>query len=101
MRQRAVCKNGRYFCRARILHGQDPQRHPEKFTPQVNLLAYKWPTNEEAEEVFHRSKKPKKIELESTPAAVGASSSTPITEDETAGAAASSSYAGPAVPLQL
>ena len=34
----------------RIANGQDPERHPEKFTPvRENLMHYKWPTDEEAE----------------------------------------------------
>ena len=35
--------------RLRIMNGQDPVRNREKFTPRVNPLYFKWPTNEEAE----------------------------------------------------
>ena len=56
---------------ARILHGQDPQKNPEMFTPQVDLTKVKWPTNEEAElwaaAVFSKPKKQKKLELHNTP----------------------------------
>ena len=31
------------------MNGQDPVRNREKFTPRVNPLYFKWPTNEEAE----------------------------------------------------
>ena len=33
---------------ARILHGQDPVKNPEKFTPRVNLTRFAWPSNDEA-----------------------------------------------------
>ena len=60
---------------ARILHGQDPQKNPEMFTPQVDLTKVKWPTNEEAElwaaAVFSKPKKQKKLELHNTPAVGG------------------------------
>ena len=91
--------------RARIMHGQDPQQHPEMFTPQVDLTKFKWPTNEEAEQwvdhLFKKSKKPKKLEQELEPSAtpaVGAAANctTAVTEEKAAEA-----YAGPVVPIQM
>jgi hypothetical protein len=86
---------------ARILHGQDPVKNPEKFTPRVNLTRFAWPSNDEASawavaNVSSR-KRQKKLELNSTPAAAGSSSS-PITEET---ASARASYAGTALPCQL
>ena len=89
---------------ARILHGQDPQKNPEMFTPQVDLTKVKWPTNEEAElwaaAVFSKPKKQKKFELHNTPAVGGGTASTPVTE-ETAAASSSFGFAGPLEPFQL
>ena len=87
---------------ARILHGQDPVKNPEKFTPRVNLTRFAWPSNDEAsawaEANVSSRKRQKKLELNSTPPAAGASSS-PITEETTV--SAGTSYAGPALPCQL
>ena len=48
---------------ARILHGQDPQKNPKKFTPMVDPLKFKMPTDQEAkewaEDTFHRNKRVK------------------------------------------
>ena len=98
--------------RARIMHGQDPELHPEKFTPQVNLLQFQWPTNEEArlwaEETFgpktNREKRHKRWrKLGFTPLGNGvwskSSGNTPVTEEPSS--SSSTAYAGPAVPLQL
>ena len=89
---------------ARILHGQDPQKNPEMFTPQVDLTKVKWPTNEEAElwaaAVFSKPKKQKKLELHNTPTVGGHAASTPVTE-ETAAASSSFGFAGPLEPFQL
>ena len=93
----------------RIMNGQDPKKHPEKFTPQVSQ-ALKWPTNDEAyawaepgrrkralfNTQLREAEQTKKLK---TPSAAAASSSTPITYE--AAAAASSSYTGPALPIQL
>ena len=99
----------------RIMNGQDPVKQPEKFTPRVNLLSYRWPTDEEVQlwaeakpwenkATWSCNSKPnkrqKKLELPKTPAEDGGTTSTPITEDM-ADAAASSSFAGPPVPFQL
>ena len=35
--------------RLRMLNGQDPELHPEKFTPLPDMrMGMQWPTNEEA-----------------------------------------------------
>ena len=93
--------------RARILHGQDPQKNPEKFTPMVDPLKFKMPTDQEAkewaEDTFHRNKRVKKLQLQvETPAVSGASSSSsaPITQ-ETAAAAAKATILSPTEPFQI
>ena len=93
--------------RARMLNGQDPQKNPEKFTPVVNPLDYKWPSNLEAKEsvekLFRPNKRVKKLQLQvETPAVSGAScsSSAPVTE-ETAAAAAKATILSPSQPFQL
>ena len=93
--------------RARILNGQDPQKNPEKFTPVVNPLDYKWPSNLEAKEsvekLFRPNKRVMKLQLQvETPAVSGAScsSSAPVTE-ETAAAAAKATSLSPSQPFQL
>ena len=72
---------GRY--RARIIHGQDPQKNPELFTPQAKSSPLKWPTNEEAyqwvDSFFQQQKKPKKLAFHDTPAATSGSSTSPVT----------------------
>ena len=94
----------------RIINGQDPAVHPEKFTPLVSQRMV-WPTNDEAYNWAEPGRKKRALfnialqeeavkKNQKTPSrAAGSCSSTPNTE-ETA-AAASSSYAGPAVPCQL
>ena len=94
----------------RIMNGQRPETHPEKFTPLVDQRM-KWPTNEEAYEWAEPGRKKRalfnsamwaKVECQKklkTPSGAAGSSSSPIT-DETA-ATASNTYAGPAVPIQL
>ena len=41
------------------MHSQDPQMNPEFFTPVVDPLKFKWPTDQEAkewaEDVFHEN----------------------------------------------
>ena len=90
-----------------MLNGQDPQKNPEKFTPVVNPLNYKWPSNLEAKEsvekLFRPNKRVKKLQLQvETPAVSGAScsSSAPVTE-ETAAAAAKATILSPTQPFQL
>ena len=99
--------------RLRIINGQDPEKQPQKFTPQPRVVRVVdvWPTDEEAYQwaepgrqkralynnrIREEAEKMKKLK---TPSGAAGYSSTPIT-DETA-AAASSSYAGPALPIQL
>ena len=100
--------------RLRILNGQDPEEHPEMFTPPPPVVRVEdvWPTNEQAYQwaepgrkkralynnrIREEAEKMKKLKLK-TPSGAAGSSSTPIT-NETA-AAASTSYAGPPVPIQ-
>ena len=101
--------------RLRILNGQDPEEHPQLFTPQPRVVRVVdvWPTDEEAYQWAEPGRQKRALynnrireEAEKmnmkklkTPSGAAGYSSTPIT-DETA-AAASSSYAGPALPIQL
>ena len=76
--------------RLRIINGQDPEKHPEKFTPIVSQHM-QWPTNDEAFEWAEPARKKRalfntrlreKAQHKSlkTPCAAG-SSSTPITNE--------------------
>ena len=99
--------------RLRMNNGQDPEKHPEKFTPPpaVVRVVDVWPTNEEVYAWAEPGRKKRaaynirmreeaeKMKKLKTPSGAAGSSSTPIT-DETA-AAAINSYAGPALPIQL
>ena len=46
--------------RARTMHGQDPEKNPELFTPRVN---FKWPTHEEAMLTANAAVEPKKKKM--------------------------------------
>ena len=92
--------------RFRIINGQDPALHPEKFTPLVSQRM-QWPTWAEAYEWADAAKKSRKrglFELEQpsekkTPGVAAGVSSTPATnENDPVGRA---SLVGPALPFQL
>ena len=92
--------------RFRIINGQDPALHPEKFTPVV-AQRMEWPTWVEAYEWADAAKKSRKrglFELEQpsakkTPGVAAGVSSTPATnENDPVGRA---SVVGPALPFQL
>ena len=92
----------------RIANGQDPERNPEKFTPRVNPMEFKWPTDEEcyawAAEAIRASRKQenkkRKVLFPSTSPSVGsASDSSPITLEEAETVAVTSVDAVPMQPL--
>jgi hypothetical protein len=97
----------------RIANGQDPVKQPEKRTPLPPVERMLWPTNDEAYKwaepgrrkraIFslHIREEVEPLKMLKTPsgAAPGSTSSPPITEETVA--AASTSYAGPALPIQL
>ena len=99
--------------RLRIINGQDPENHPEKFTPlpAVVRVADVWPTNEGAykwaepgrqkralynKRIREEAEQMKKVK---TPSGAAGNSTSPKTEDTAT--AARTSYGGPAMPIQM
>ena len=96
--------------RLRIINGQDPKKHPEKFTPlpAVVRVVDVWPTNEEAYEWAEPGRKKRALynirireEAEQmkklkTPSGAAGSSTSPETV-----AAASNSHAGSVSPIPM
>ena len=94
--------------RLRIAAGQDPVAQPEKFTPQVDMTKFKWPTEEEAK-LWAKSKpwedkstwacNGEKNKRQKKLALGAGASSTPATDSEAA--VAVPRFQPPGLPFQL
>ena len=93
---------------AAVCAGQDPEKHPEKFTPMPQVEPMQWPSNEEAfawaEAAKKRVRKRQLFEMQllsekKTPGVAAGGSSSPVTNENQPPEQAAPPPA--AVPFQL